>query len=168
MKTEIISLLSLMLFMGMSANAQVVFSKFKFIKDSPFGAFPTRKATDAKFTVTGNKTIKTMKVRYSGVDQVNDAVCSDIVGAVNANVKHTKYNYFMVTGPYEPGKTYSRWASGSFFYPTKVTAFPQEIVLDYMDKTSDTICITKDNISTYFPKLKWIDVDYEHGFQPSN
>ena len=38
----------------------------------------------------------------------------------------------------------------------------------YMDKTSDTIRITKDNISTYFPKLKWIDVDYEHGFQPSN
>ena len=109
-----------------------------------------------------------MKVLYSGVDQVNDAVCSNIVGAVNSNVKHTKYNYFIVTGPYEPGKSYSRWASGSFFYPTKVTAFPQEIVIDYMDKTSDTICITKDNISTYFPKLKWIDVDYEHGFQPSN
>lgn len=66
MKTKIIFLLSLMFFMGMSANAQVVFSKFKFIKDSPFGAFPTRKATDAKFTVTGNKTIKTMKVQYSG------------------------------------------------------------------------------------------------------
>ena len=154
--------------MGMSADAQVVFTKFKFIKDSPFGAFPTRKATDAKFKVTGDKTIKTMKVQYSGVDQVNDAVCSNIVGAVNANVKHTKYNFFMVTGPYEPGKTYSRWASGSFFYPTKVTAFPQEIYIDYMDKTSDTIRITKDNISTYFPSVKWIDVDYEHGFQPSN
>ena len=119
-----ILLVALMVLGGMSANAQVVFTKFKFIKDSPFGAFPTRKATDAKFKVTGDKTIKTMKVLYSGVDQVNDAVCSNIVGAVNVNVKHTKYNYFMVTGPFEPGKTYSKWASGSFFYPTKVTAFP--------------------------------------------
>jgi len=167
MKIKMFTLL-VMLLMGMSADAQVVFTKFKFIKDSPFGAFPTRKATDAKFKVTGDKTIKTMKVQYSGVDQVNDAVCSNIVGAVNANVKHTKYNFFMVTGPYEPGKTYSRWASGSFFYPTKVTAFPQEIYIDYMDRTSDTIRITKDNISTYFPSVKWIDVDYEHGFQPSN
>ena len=161
-------LMALMALGCMSTDAQVVFTKFKFIKDSPFGAFPTRKATDAKFKVTGDKTIKTMKVLYSGVDQVNDAVCSDIVGAVNANIKHTKYNYFMVTGPFEPGKTYSKWASGSFFYPTKVTAFPQEIFIDYMDKTSDTIRINKDNISTYFPSIKWIEVDYEHGFQPSN
>lgn len=161
-------LMALMALGCMSTDAQVVFTKYKFIKDSPFGAFPTRKATDAKFKVTGDKTIKTMKVLYSGVDQVNDAVCSDIVGAVNANIKHTKYNYFMVTGPFEPGKTYSKWASGSFFYPTKVTAFPQEIFIDYMDKTSDTIRINKDNISTYFPSIKWIEVDYEHGFQPSN
>ena len=161
-------LMALMVLGCMSTDAQVVFTKFKFIKDSPFGAFPTRKATDAKFKVTGDKTIKTMKVLYSGVDQVNDAVCSNIVGAVNANIKHTKYNYFMVTGPFEPGKTYSKWASGSFFYPTKVTAFPQEILIDYMDKTSDTIRINKENISSYFPSIKWIDVDYEHGFQPSN
>ena len=161
-------LMVLMVLGCMSTDAQVVFTKFKFIKDSPFGAFPTRKATDAKFKVTGDKTIKTMKVLYSGVDQVNDAVCSNIVGAVNANIKHTKYNYFMVTGPFEPGKTYSKWASGSFFYPTKVTAFPQEILIDYMDKTSDTIRINKENISSYFPSIKWIDVDYEHGFQPSN
>ena len=161
-------LLALMVLGCMSTDAQVVFTKFKFIKDNPLGAFPTRKATDAKFKVTGDKTIKTMTVLYSGVDQVNDAVCSNIVGAVNANVKHTKYNCFMVTGPFEPGKTYSRWASGSFFYPTKVTAFPQNIYIDYMDRTSDTIRIVKDNISTFFPQIPWIDVDYEHGFQPSN
>lgn len=161
-------LIAIMVLGGMSVSAQVVFTKFKFIKDSPFGAFPTRKATDAKFKVTGSKTIKTMKVLYSGVDQVNDAVCSNIVGAVNANIKHTKYKYFIVTGPFESGKTYSKWASGSFFYPTQVTAFPQEIYIDYMDKTSDTIRINRDNISTYFPKIQWIDVDYEHGFQPSN
>ena len=32
----------------------------------------------------------------------------------------------------------------------------------------DTIVITRDNIGQYFPKVAWMDVDYEHGFQPSN
>lgn len=158
----------LLLIICLSTKSQVVFSKFKFIKDSPFGCCPNRKGTDSKFKVTSDKTIKTIKVQYSGVDQVNDAVCSDIVGGVNANVKHTKYNIFMVVGPYEPGKTYSRWSSASFYYPTKLTAFPQSITIDYMDHSSDTIKITKDNISTFFPNIKWIDVDYEHGFQPLN
>ena len=109
-----------------------------------------------------------MKVHYSGVDQVNDAVCSNIVGGVNANVKHTKYNISMYTGPFEPSKQYSLWSPAAFYYPTKLTAFPQLIEIDYMDGSSESITITKDNISTYFPKLSWIDVDYEHGFQPIN
>ena len=109
------------------------------------------------------------EVLYSGVDQVGDAVCSDIVGAQNANVKHTKNYFFHVVGPFEPGKQYGRWASGSFTYPMKVTAFPREIYIDYMDRSpSDTIVITRDNIGQYFPKVAWMDVDYEHGFQPSN
>ena len=53
--------------------------------------------------------------------------------------------------------------------PEKVTAFPREIYIDYMDRSpSDTIVITRDNIGQYFPKVAWMDVDYEHGFQPSN
>lgn len=152
-----------------TASGQVVFSKFVFKQDRPFGCCPGRKMTDAKFKVTGSKAIKSMKVSYAGVDQVGDAVCSDIVGAVNANVKHTKYNQFYVVGPFEPGGQYSRWASGSFTYPTKLTAFPSCITIDYMDRSeSDTINITKENIGEYFPKIKWMDVDYEHGFQPSN
>jgi hypothetical protein len=51
----------------------------------------------------------------------------------------------------------------------KVTAFPRAIYIDYMDRSpSDTIVITRDNIGQYFPKVAWMDVDYEHGFQPSN
>ena len=151
------------------ANAQVVFSKFKFNLDSPFGCCPGRKMTDTKFKVTGDKAVKSIMVRYAGVDQVGDAVCSFIVGAVNANVNHTKHYQFYVTGPFEPGKSYSRWASATFYYPTKLTAFPNRITIDYMDRSpSDTIVITKDNIKQYFPKIKWIDVDYEHGLQPSN
>lgn len=154
---------------AVAAEAQVVFSKFVFKQDRPFGCCPGRKMTDTKFKVTGDKAIKSMMVLYSGVDQVGDAVCSDIVGAVNANVKHTKNYFFHVVGPFEPGKKYGRWASGSFTYPMKVTAFPREIYIDYMDRSpSDTIIITRDNIGQYFPKVAWMDVDYEHGVQPSN
>ena len=155
--------------MAMHSVAQVEFSKFKFAKDSPFGCCPGRKMTDIKFKVTGNRAIKTLDIKYVGVDQVGDAVCSDIVGAVNANVKHTKFKMMHNVGPFEPGKQYSRWASGTFWYPTKVTAFPQEITIDYMDRQkSDTIVITKENIAEYFPSVKWMEVDYEHGLQPSN
>ena len=153
---------------ALSTQAQVQFTKFKFGKDSPFGCCPGRKMTDAKFNVTADKTIKRISVVYSGVDQVGDAVCSDIVGAVNAGVKHTKYLQLLLVGPFEPGKSYSKWASGTFWYGAKVTAFPQKIEIDYMDKTSETIVITKENIGKYFPKIKWMDVDYDHGFQPDN
>lgn len=162
-------LLALVVAIVTTAAAQVTFSKFVFKQDRPMGCCPGRKMTDTKFKVTGDKAIKSMMVLYSGVDQVGDAVCSDIVGAVNANAKHTKNYFFHVVGPFEPGKQYGRWAPGSFTYPTKLTAFPREIYIDYMDRSrSDTIIITRDNIGTYFPKVEWIDVDYDHGFQPSN
>ncbi len=166
---RILVLAAMALMVATAAEAQVVFSKFVFKQDRPFGCCPGRKMTDTKFKVTGDKAVKSMMVLYSGVDQVGDAVCSDIVGAVNANVKHTKNYFFHVVGPFEPGKQYGRWASGSFTYPMKVTAFPREIYIDYMDRSpSDTIVITRDNIGRYFPKVAWMDVDYEHGFQPSN
>ena len=161
--------LLMMSIISMGVNAQVEFKKFVFKQDRPFGCCPGRKMTDTKFTVTSTKAIKTIKVSYVGVDQVGDAVCSDIVGGVNANVKHTKNKIINITGPFEPGKSYGRWASATFYYPTKLTAFPQRITVDYMDRSkSDTINITKDNIEQYFPKIKWMDVDYEHGLQPVN
>ncbi len=163
-------LIMLLLLAVTSADAQVQFSKFKFAKDSPFGCCPGRRMTDMKFTVTAQKPLKTVAVQYVGVDEVGDAVCSDIVGAVNANVKHTKYNLVRNTGPFRPGQQYSRWSSGTFWYPTKVTAFPLKIIVDYMDKSipSDTININKDNLRKFFPKMQWMDVDLEAGFQPSN
>lgn len=43
------------------------------------------------------------------------------------------------------------------------------IVLTYIgEEKKDTINLTKENFSQYFPKNKWIDVDYKSGFQPSN
>lgn len=75
----------------MLSYSQVSFSKFKFKKDSPFGCCPGRKMTDVKFKITSDKAIKYVRVYYYGVNQVGDAVSSDIVGAVNANVEHTKH-----------------------------------------------------------------------------
>lgn len=119
MKT-LISLFVVMLFTVNYAFGQIEFSKFKFSKDSPFGMAPTRKMTDTKFKVTAEKPLKYIKVWYYGVNQVNDVVSSDIVGAVNANKEHTKYRMIKFTGPFEPGKKYSQWASGTFYYPLKL------------------------------------------------
>lgn len=146
-----------------SISGQVQFSKFKFKLDSPFGCCPTRKMTDSSFKITGNKQVKYIKVHYSGVNNVYDAVSSDIVGAVNANQEHTKYKIFMLTGPFEPKKKYSRYASASFYYPMKIVAFPSRIEIEYMDRTSDDIKITKENIHTFFPNVEWMDVNYDDG-----
>lgn len=121
--------------------------------------------TDAKFKITGEKAVKYVRVHYYGVNQVGDAVSSDIVGAVNANAKHTKYRILDLTGPFEPGKSYSRWASGTFWYPMKVTAFPYLVEIIYADGEKENIDITKDNLKEYFPGIKkWIDVNLEDGF----
>ena len=167
MKTKLFSLF-LMLIVGMSVDAQIVFSKFKFTKDSPFGCCPTRKGLDVKMTNTSGKRIKKFTIHYSGVNEIQEAICSDIVGGVNANVKHTKFRSLILTGPLEIGATKSCWTSAVFYSRQKVTAFPREVDIVYMDNSTDTIRVTKENIGKVFPKVKWIDVDYESGFQPSN
>ena len=60
--------------------------------------------TDVKFKITSDKAIKYVRVYYYGVNQVGDAVSSDIVGAVNANVEHTKHRMIFFTGPFETNK----------------------------------------------------------------
>ena len=168
MKNKFINSVLFMLLMSINVDAQIEFPKFKFTKDSPFGCCPTRKALDLKVKNTSRKRIKKFSIHYSGVNEINEAICSDIVGGVNANVKHTKYKVINYTGPIEVGETQSSWTRGVFYSPVKVIAFPRSIDITYMDNTTDTIHITKDNIATYFPKIKWIDVDYVNGFQPIN
>ena len=87
-----------LVFFPTSSEAQVAFSKFVFKLDSPFGMAPTRKMTDTKFKVTGDKTIKKFYVSYVGVDQVGDAVTCTI-----SRLKKKRLGF---TGPFEPGKTY--------------------------------------------------------------
>ncbi len=145
------------------SNAQVVFYKFKFTKDSPMGMAPTRKGLDMKIKNTSGRVIKKIIIDYSGVNDINEAVSSDIVGGVNANVKHTKYRRQSLTGPMQPGKTEKPWVSGAFWSRQRVQPFPQKVTVVYMDNSEDVIPITKENIKEVFPCLEWIDVDYEHG-----
>lgn len=160
---KIVIAISFVIF-ALGCQAQVTFSKFKFIKDSPFGCCPGRRATDVKFEVAGDRMVKYIRVLYVGVNQVGDAVSGDIVGAVNAGKEHTKNRILNLTGPFEPGQVYSRWASASFIYKLKVTAFPLEINIIYRDGEEEAIAITQENINTYFPKVKWMEVNMEDGY----
>lgn len=141
-----------LLFTSTSSEAQVTFSKFVFKLDSPFGMAPTRKMTDTKFKVTGDKTIKKFYVSYVGVDQVGDAVTCTI-----SRLKKKRLGF---TGPFEPGKTYSPWASATFWYPMKLKAFPYLIEFEYMDGTKENIEIEKENINKYFTNITWQEVNY--------
>lgn len=141
-----------LVFIPTSSEAQVAFSKFVFKLDSPFGMAPTRKMTDTKFKVTGDKTIKKFYVSYVGVDQVGDAVTCTI-----SRLKKKRLGF---TGPFEPGKTYSPWASATFWYPLKLKAFPYLIEFEFMDGTKENIEIGKENINKYFTNITWQEVNY--------
>ena len=139
MKRMVLVIAAVLSLLAGTASAQVVFYKFKFTKDSP------------------------VSILYSGVNDINEAVSSDIVGGVNANAKHTKYRIQTLTGPIEPGKTPKTWLSAVFWSRQKVRPFPQKVTVVYMDNSEDVIPITKENIKAVFPCLEWVEVDYEHG-----
>lgn len=144
-----------------NAFAQLEFSKFTFKKDSPFGSAPTRKMTDLAFKVTGEKILKYVTIHYCGVNELNDAVSSSPNGTVNTKRVQVEAKAMLLTGPFKPKEKYKRWASATFYYPMKVTAFPLKIEITYMDGVGEEIIITKDNFKTYFPKMEWIDINYD-------
>ena len=165
---KILILILLCTFNFSVASSQVVIEKFKFFNYDLHDF--TKFGTEAKVRFTCDKTVKYLEIHYSGVNNVGDAICSDIRGGVNANAKHTKYIIGQATGPFAPGtkKTFN-WMPSFYYVSRKISAFPRMIVLTYTGEAKkDTIHITKENFSQYFPKNKWIDVDYESGFQPSN
>lgn len=167
MKRIIISILLCVCYFSI-ANSQVVIEKFKFFNYDLYDF--TKFGTEAKVKFTCDKTVKYLEIHYSGVNNVGDAICSNIRGGVNANAKHTKYIIGQATGPFTPGSKKHLYLKPSFYYGNRqITAFPRMIVLTYIgEEKKDTINLTKENFSQYFPKNKWIDVDYKSGFQPSN
>ena len=64
MKRIVLIIAAVLFLLAGTANAQVVFYKFKFTKDSPFGVAPTRKGLDVKFKNTSGRTIKKVAIEY--------------------------------------------------------------------------------------------------------
>lgn len=143
--------------MSMSANAQVQFSKFKFYVADIMNF--NHLQLETKFKVTSERNLKYVHVYFTPINSVGDAI-----GVVNANNKYSKYHHIYATGPFEPNKSYTKHFDPYYIDGKRPNPFPYKVVIDYMGGGSDTILVTKDNIKTYFPCLKWIDVDYKSGF----
>lgn len=161
MKKKLI-LLALVCLTVISAYSQVEFSKFKLGVDNPMGAFPGRKMLDTKFKVTSEKGLKYIYVDWYMVNEVGDVVSGVTRGTKSDDEEFIKPKIFQMTGPYESGKSYSRWASAVGYAPSgnKATAFPYQLRIMYMGTNEMiTIPITKENISKYFPKVKWMDIN---------
>lgn len=142
-----------------SAYAQVEFSKFKLSKDEPFGAFPGRKMLNTKFKVTADRDLKYILVDYYIVNAVGDVISGYTQAIKNDTTEFIKPKRMECTGPFTAGKSYSPWVSGVITNPSKdLTAFPFQIQVMYMGTDEwITVPITKDNLSTYFPSLKWLE-----------
>lgn len=142
-----------------SAYAQVEFSKFKLSKDEPFGAFPGRKMLNTKFKVTADRDLKYILVDYYIVNAVGDVISGYTQAIKKDTTEFIKPKRMECTGPFSAGKSYSPWVSGVITNPSKdLTAFPFQIQVMYMGTDEwITVPITKDNLSTYFPSLKWLE-----------
>ncbi len=160
---RILMLTALAISFAVSSQAQVRFSQLKlFVADiHDFSHLNL----EMKFKATSDKPVKYVNVYFSLVNEVGDAIYDRIVGGVNANTEHTKFHHVRATGPFKPGKSNKKRFGPYYVSGKKPTVFPHKLVIDYMGSgnESDTIIITKDNIETYFPCTKWIDVNYKDG-----
>ena len=139
--------------MSMSVHAQVQFSRFKFYVADIMNF--NHLQLETKFKVTSERNLKYVHVYFTPVNSVGDAI-----GILNANDKYSKYHHIYATGPFESKKSYTKHFDPYYIDGKRPAPFPYKVVVDYMGDVSDTILVTKDNIKTYFPCLKWIDVDY--------
>lgn len=138
-------------------QAQVTITKFKFGRDEPFGMFPGRKMIDMKFKNTSERPMKYLKVHYYAVNAVGDVVSGLDEGIRTPGEEYIKPKTLDCMGPFEPGKQYSRWASGVITTQQKGTiAVPYEVEIIWM-QTNDTTRIRIDggNIKQFFPKNEW-------------
>lgn len=143
--------------MSMCVHAQVQFSRFKFYVADIMNF--NHLQLETKFKVTSERNLKYVHVYFTPVNSVGDAI-----GILNANDKYSKYHHIYATGPFESKKSYTKHFDPYYIDGKRPAPFPYKVVVDYMGGGSDTILITKDNIKTYFPCLKWIDVDYKSSF----
>ncbi len=97
MKKLILAMMAITI--GVSANAQVQFSKFKFYVADIMNF--NHLQLETKFKVTSERNLKYVHVYFTPVNSVGDAI-----GVVNANAKYSKYHHIYATGPFEPQKSY--------------------------------------------------------------
>ncbi len=142
-------IVSCFMMVAISAQAQIVFTKFKFvltemmvINDRPMGL-------KASYKVTSDKPIKKWSLRYVGINSVWEARSWN---------GHTLRG-ITDTGPFKPKHKYN-WSALDVFARGDYTAFPHQINIVYMDNTIETIYIRKDNFKQYFPNNEWVDVNY--------
>ena len=146
---------------SLSAMSQVEFSRFKLNKDDPMGMYPGRKMLDTKIKVVGDNGLKYVFVDYYIVNVFGDVISGVTSGIKSENEEFIKPKTIECTGPFEAGKSYNVVVRGLITTKLKdVSAFPYQIQIMYMGTNEwIKIPITKENISTFFPKLKWIDVN---------
>ena len=149
-------LMAMMAVVMLSATAQVEITKFKFKRDEPFGMFPGRKMIDMKFKNTSDRPMKYLKVYYYAVNAVGDVVSGTDRGVRTPGMEYIKPMLLDCMGPFEPGKSYTRWASGVIQTKQKGTlAVPYEVEIIYMQNDTTRIKIDGANLKQFFPKNEW-------------
>jgi hypothetical protein len=149
-------LMAIAVMMVLTASSQVTISKFKFGRDEPFGMFPGRKMIDMKFKNTSDRPMKYLKVYYYAVNAVGDVVSGLDAGVRTEGMEYIKPKLLDCMGPFEPGKSYSRWASGVITTKQKGTiAVPYEVEIIYMQNDTTRIKIDGSNLKQFFPKNEW-------------
>lgn len=135
-----------------NASAQVVFNKWK-VKH---GMFTSYYILEVQYTVTSEKPIKYMTYGHYSVNEVGDAVMSQ-----RKVLDPTPVGYYQslvkATGPFEKGKKYKRYHDPAAITPVKIAMMPSVLKFEYMDGTEEEIEITKDNVTQFFPTVKWQD-----------
>jgi hypothetical protein len=149
-------LMVLVAMMALTATAQVEITKFKLNRDEPLGAFPGRKMIDMKFKNTSERPMKYLKVHYYAVNAVGDVVSGLDEGIRMPGKEYIKPKTLDCMGPFEPGKQYSRWASGVITTKQKGTiAVPYEVEIIWMQNDTTRIKIDGSNLKQFFPKNEW-------------
>lgn len=137
---------------GSQTNFGIVFNKFKL---SWFNVMGMRGGSGSQtlsltFTNNSSKTIKYVFIKYWGINSVND-IESDNFQRKEFSVK--------CTGPFEVGRLYKQFVQIALFCPNKLTAYPYELNLTYMDGTEQEIEIDGANLKSIFPCIDFIKIN---------
>ena len=154
------ALLIVMLTVFITADAQIVFTKFK-EKDAPESSLIrygiSYKGITASYTITSEKKIKEWRLRYYPINKDGDAIT---IGSTDgSNNEYSKFSILGNDGPFRPNQKYT-WTNRALtkaYYVYKYIPYQLEIL--YADNSAEIIKIRKDNFKKYFPNNKWIDTD---------